>query len=178
MPVVVNLVGSPNARSRSRALAVAVVDELLAAGALAGVDRQMVDLAEIAGVTFTEEPAVGCAPVDDPVGRVCAAQLLIVATPTYKGAYSGLLKTFLDQLHRDAPLSGVVAAGIITAHSAQHHQATAHALTALLHELGATVATPHLLVLDQDDLAAAAAQWATLHGPALSHALRTELCPA
>jgi FMN reductase len=40
------------------------------------------------------------------VAAVSAAELVVVASPTYKGTYSGLLKLFLDRFVADA-LRGV-----------------------------------------------------------------------
>jgi FMN reductase len=115
------LVGNPKPRSRTWALAHAVVAHLLGSpvdsgasavdGRVSIVDRSVstVDLGAI---------------VADPLGRggawaaalaaVPAATLLVVATPTYRGAYTGLLKLFADDLPPRA-LAGTVAVGVQTA---------------------------------------------------------------
>ena len=53
----------------------------------------MVDLATVgAGLLDWADPEVGAL-----VEQVSAADLVVVASPTYKAAYTGLLKIFLDR---------------------------------------------------------------------------------
>ncbi|GAB1692519.1 hypothetical protein KRM28CT15_43220 [Krasilnikovia sp. M28-CT-15] len=81
-------------------------------------------------------------PADEATGRalleVQDATLLIVATPTCRGTFSGALKVLLDQLPANA-LAGVVAVPVVTA-EVQPQADTAEAFLArLLRELGADV---------------------------------------
>jgi FMN reductase len=138
---VVVLVGNPRAGSRTRALANAVAE-----AALAQLDEppggvQVLELAEIVGVSFGPQPAYGSATGVDPFEAVSSAGLLVVATPAYKGSYTGLLKLFLDQFGHRA-LSGVTAVPVAVAASPAHAEAAASALRDLLAELGAQVAAP------------------------------------
>jgi FMN reductase len=168
MTAVVALIGNPRPGSRTRALADAAVAELSARVALD--EPRVLELSEIVGVTFSAEPAVSAAPVDEPFAVVRAARLLVVATPTYKGTYTGLLKLFLDRFgHRE--LSGVVAAPVAIAASEAHRQSVGGALTELLVELGANVPAPPLAVLETD-VADAAGRWASEHGDAVAAALK------
>lgn len=48
----------------------------------------------LGGGTFAE-------PLQDAITRVTTADLLVVATPVYKGSYTGLLKLFVDLLGQD-----------------------------------------------------------------------------
>lgn len=115
--------------------------------------------------------AVAAAPVPDPFADVRAARLLVVATPTYKGTYTGLLKIFLDRFgHRE--LAGVVAVPVAIAASEAHRLSVGTALTDLLVELGATVPARPLAVLEPD-VADAATRWATEHGDTVAEALKT-----
>lgn len=173
--VVVELIGSPFPGSRTRALADAVVEALAARTVVTVGDRRVLELSGIVGVSFGAEPAVGSAPMADPFTTLGSGRLLVVATPTFKGTYTGLLKVFLDQLEYRA-LTGVVAVPVATAASLTHLPAVASALTALLVELGATVPMPALAVLSPDVTApeTAVAQWADRHGPAITEALNRE----
>jgi FMN reductase len=160
---VVVLVGNPRPGSRSRTLAEAATEALLAGLARSAVGLhgvQVLELATLVGVSFDAEPARGSAEVADPFEVVRAARLLIVATPTYKGSYTGLLKIFLDQFgHRG--LADVVAVPVTIAASDAHLRAVTNSLTDLLVELGATLPAEPLAVLEAElaDLDAPVARW-------------------
>jgi FMN reductase len=173
---IVVLVGNPRAGSRTRALAEAATEALLARrakvdGRLPGA-VQLLELAEVVGVSFGPEPAYGSTAVADPFEAVRSARLLVVATPTYKGSYTGLLKVFLDQFPAGA-LADVVAVPVAVAASPAHAQAAASALRNLLVELGAQVPGPPLAVLEPRLTAAAevAAEWADSAGDAYAQAI-------
>lgn len=131
-PELVVLVGNPRAGSRTRAVAEHVASFLPSAPAV------VLDLAELAGVSWTSEPGVAAQPVDDAVDLVRGARHLVVATPSYKGTYTGLLKLFFDRFPH-LGLEGVAALPIAVAASPAHATATADDLTRLLRELGAHV---------------------------------------
>ncbi|WP_329107671.1 NAD(P)H-dependent oxidoreductase [Micromonospora sp. NBC_01699] len=160
---VVVLVGNPRPGSRSRALAEAATESLVAglarsATGLHGV--RVLELATLVGVSFDAEPARGSAEVADPFEVVRSARLVIVATPTYKGSYTGLLKIFLDQFgHRG--LAGVVAVPVTIAASDAHLRAVTNSLTDLLAELGATLPAEPLAALETQltDIDALVAGW-------------------
>jgi FMN reductase len=67
---------------------------------------------------------------------VAAADVVVLATPLYKVAYSGLLKCFLDLLPRDA-FAGKWVWPLATGGSAAHLLAIDHALRPVLDSLGA-----------------------------------------
>ena len=75
--------------------------------------------------------------------------MLVVASPTYKGTYTGLLKAFLDLLGPNA-LAGVRAVPVMLAGAPDHKLALDVHLTPLLHELGASVPDRGLFVLEAD----------------------------
>jgi FMN reductase len=172
---VVTLVGNPRVNSRTRALADATVNALrpiLTAAGLPADSSTTLELAEIAAVTFDQQAAIATAPVDNPHGTVRSSRLLVVATPTYKGTYTGLLKVFLDQYaHRE--LAGTVAVPVAIAASEAHRAAVGAALSTLLGELGATVPAPPLSILESEaaDPAMAAGAWVTAHGHLVAAAL-------
>lgn len=178
---VVTLIGNPRSGSRTRALADATTSAVIGALATAGVPLTggpTLELADVVAVSsggtvsFGPDPAQPVTIVDSPHDTVRQARLLVVATPTYKGSYTGLLKLFLDQ-YRHRALAGVVAVPVGIAAAEAHRQSVAAALEALLLELGATVPAPTLAVLesalgDPDQLAA---DWAAQHASALVKAV-------
>ncbi|MYT75671.1 MULTISPECIES: NADPH-dependent FMN reductase [unclassified Streptomyces] len=82
----------------------------------------------------TADPGIAAA-----VGLVARADALIVASPVYKAAYSGVLKTFLDLLPQYA-LRGKPVLPLATGGSPAHVLAVDYALRPVLTSLGADVA--------------------------------------
>jgi FMN reductase len=85
---------------------------------------------------------------------VAASEVVIVASPTYKATYTGLLKVFLDRFPHQG-LGGVTAIPLMLGASDAHALAVEHTLRPLLVELGATVPTRGLFVLDSQHTDAA-----------------------
>ncbi|WP_158074008.1 NADPH-dependent FMN reductase [Micromonospora sp. CB01531] len=164
------LVGNPRAGSRTRGLAEAVTAALLERLGEPPSGVHVLELSEIVGVSFGPEPAYGATAGPDPLAAVRSARLLIVATPAYKGSYTGLLKAFLDQFgHRQ--LAGITAVPVAVAASPAHADAAASALRDVLVELSARVPAPPLAVLESRlaDGREIAAQWADQHAGAVAH---------
>jgi FMN reductase len=123
--------GSPSARSRSTALLQIALTRL-----------EGDDIAQHA-VHVRELPAAALLAADAQapqiraaIAAVAAADLVIVATPIYKAAYSGLLKTFLDLLPQDA-LRDKTVLPLATGGSTAHLLALDYALKPVLTALGA-----------------------------------------
>ena len=138
MPVVLS--GNPRPDSRTLRLAQAVGDGI--GGKLGRPAGTTIDVASF-GTRLL-------APDDEVTGAVAAlraADVLVVATPTYKGTYTGVLKVLLDQLPSQG-LAGVVAVTVATAGIEPQALATTRHLGELLTELGATVVTPGLSVVE------------------------------
>jgi FMN reductase len=70
------------------------------------------------------------------IGQVARARVIVIATPVYKAAYSGVLKVFLDLLPQDA-LRGKTVLALATGGSANHMLAVDYALRPVLQSLGA-----------------------------------------
>jgi FMN reductase len=97
--------------------------------------------------------------VGELVERVGTADLVIVASPTYKGAYTGLLKLFLDRFAGGTGLSGL-AVPLMLGGSPAHSLAPELTLRPVLTEIGATVPGRGLYVVDAaHDDPAAYADW-------------------
>jgi FMN reductase len=154
MSDLVILNGNPRVGSRTGTLALALAD------ALGHPDPRVIELAAAAAVTFGAAPVAPTAPQPDAVDAITSAPMLIVATPSYKGTYTGLLKVFLDQLRAGA-LAGVLAVPVAVAGSPAHAEATAADLLRLLRELGATAPSAVAVLESQlDDIASISARHA------------------
>lgn len=79
--------------------------------------------------------------------QVAQAQVLIVATPVYKAAYSGVLKVFLDLLSQTA-LKGKTVLPLATGGSPHHMLALDYALRPVLQSLGAKHILPGIYATD------------------------------
>ncbi|MES1166184.1 MAG: NADPH-dependent FMN reductase, partial [Verrucomicrobiota bacterium] len=79
---------------------------------------------------------------------VARAQGVIVTTPVYKAAYTGVLKTFLDLLPQSG-LSGKVVLPMVTGGTIAHVLAIDYALRPVLLALGAQHVVAGLFVLDR-----------------------------
>lgn len=139
------VVGNPKPASRTLTVATAAADAVTRAAGLAG-DRETIDLSVLARHLLLPEPSPA---VEDAIEQVIAADLLLVASPTCKGTYSGLLKVFLDRLPHRA-LDGTMALPLLVMAAPQHAPAVHAYLRPLLAELGAAVLTSGLAVLEAD----------------------------
>jgi len=139
------VVGNPKPESRTLAVATAAA---VAVGESLGIDSgyEVVDLCPLADRLLL---AGGDAEIEAALDAAAAADLLLVASPTFKGTYTGLLKAFLDLLPYRG-LEGVVALPLLVMGSPQHSLAVDVHLRPLLVELGASVPTPGLALLESE----------------------------
>jgi FMN reductase len=153
-PTVLAIVGNPRPESRTHGLARTLAAEL--AGALPRAVTDEVDLAPF-GPRVLDPADRG---VDDAVECVLAADVLVLASPTYKATYSGLLKAFLDRLGTGA-LAGTPAVPVLLGGAPNHQLAIDVHFTPLLLELGARVPARGLFVLESEvgDFSARATAW-------------------
>ena len=79
--------------------------------------------------------------------RLLERRVLVIASPTYKASFTGLLKHFLDLLPAGA-LSGHLALPVMTGADDRHALAAELLLRPALVELGATCPVPALYVAD------------------------------
>jgi len=139
------VVGNPKPASRTLNVAQAAADAVTRAAGLDG-QPQTIDLCVLARHLLLPEPSPA---VEEALDQVKAADLLLVASPTYKGTYTGLLKVFLDRLPHQA-LSQAVALPLMMMGVEQHAPAVNAYLKPLLIALGADVPVPGLAVLESD----------------------------
>ena len=125
------IAGSPSERSRTAALLEAAGARLEARGVL--VERLRVrDLSPQALILAD----FGHRSISAAIGQVAEADVVVVATPVYKAAYSGVLKVFLDLLPQDA-FKGKTILPLATGGSPNHMLAVDYALRPVLQSLGA-----------------------------------------
>jgi len=167
------VVGHPSSCSRTHAIAVQAARRLQQAlggngTPLAGPD--LIDLAELGPALLGPEGP--CDPAGLALHTAGQAPVLLAASPTFRGACSGLLKLFLDLLPRNG-LAGTVAVPLMTAGIPAHRVAVENSLRPVLLELGASVPTAGISVLETEfprfDQVFDA--WWAGHGPALTGAV-------
>ncbi|TCM48169.1 NADPH-dependent FMN reductase [Kribbella sp. VKM Ac-2568] len=148
---VVTVVGNPKAASRTAAAAAAVA-ELLASelGTPYRID-ELVDLVTFAPAFFQGEAASeeNREALDSAIELASSASVLVLATPVYKGSYTGLLKSFLDVLPPQALAGSVVVPVTVSAAPSHKLLADLH-LRPVLAELGASVPTPAVALEERD----------------------------
>ncbi|MDD5334737.1 MAG: NADPH-dependent FMN reductase [Rhodoferax sp.] len=136
------IAGSPSEKSRSAALLDGVQQRLRRRGA--HVERlQIRDLSPQALILAD----LGHRSIADAVQRLANAAVVVVATPVYKAAYSGVLKVFLDLLSQTA-LAGKTVLPLATGGSPNHMLALDYALRPVLQSLGAKQILPGIYATD------------------------------
>lgn len=86
--------------------------------------------------------------VKDAVAQVAGADVAVFASPTFKASYTGLLKLFLDQFAGQTGLANVVAIPLMLTAAPRHALAVEYQLRPVLSELGATLPTAPLSLID------------------------------
>lgn len=168
MSAVGAVVGNPKAKSRTLRFAEAVLSAAADEAELAEDDRLTVDLADLGPQLFDWSSA----PVKEAVEGIQSCALVVVASPTYKASYTGLLKSFLDWFST-TDLLGVTVIPVMTGAGAHHALAVEVHLRPLLVELGATLPTRGLYITE-GELARAdevIADWRREAGPQLRRAV-------
>lgn len=87
--------------------------------------------------------------VKQAVAEVAGFDLVIVASPTFKASYTGLLKLFLDRFAGQTGLKGVVAIPLMLGAADRHALAAEIHLKPVLAEIGATCPAPALYLNDK-----------------------------
>jgi FMN reductase len=134
------VVGNPKRASRTFDTARAVITDLTGAA-----PDFAIDLTELGARLLDWADADATAAVE----QVKAASLVVIASPTYKGAYTGLLKLFLDRFAAGS-LAGVTAVPLMLGGDLRHSLAPEVFLKPVLAELGASTPTPALFLLDSE----------------------------
>ncbi|MDP2017364.1 NADPH-dependent FMN reductase [Hydrogenophaga sp.] len=125
------IAGSPSEHSRSAALLDAVQERL---GGHVLVDRLHIRDLFPQALLLAD---VNHKSISHALAQVASARALVVATPIYKAAYSGVLKVFLDLLPQTA-LKGKLVLPLATGGSPHHMLALDYALRPVLQSLAAS----------------------------------------
>lgn len=139
----VTVVGNPRAGSRTYAVAQAANDAI---GERLGLTGDVIDLSALGPALLDPGAHAG---VEVALELVAGASVVVLASPTYKATYTGLLKAFLDRLPGGA-LAGKAALPILVMGHPKHALAVEVHFRPLLVELGAFVPTPGLALLESD----------------------------
>lgn len=141
--MIVALAGSPSTGSRTVALLEEFADWLRAAGH---------EVRVVAVRSLPAEALISADPADPRVASVVSAIAdadgVVVASPVYKAAYSGVLKTFLDLLPQGA-LAGKTVLPVLMGGAPTHALALDYALRPVLVALGARHVSAGIFVLDK-----------------------------
>ena len=133
------IVGNPKAKSRTLEAGVLVAKKLT------GAEPDVVlDLVEL-GPALLEW---GNAQLNAAIETVRGCNTLIVASPTFKATYTGLLKLFLDQIPSDG-LAGITAFPLMLGAGPAHLLAPDLLLKPVLVELGAICPAVGLYLIDK-----------------------------
>ena len=144
------IVGNPKPKSRTYATAVELAQRLTGEP-----PDLVIDLADYGPALFDWSDQQ----VKDLVDAVTASDLILVASPTYKATYTGLLKLFLDRFSA-GQLSRTVAVPLLVGGDWRHSLAAEVHLKPVLSELGASTPTRGLFLPDNELLEAPAfAEW-------------------
>jgi FMN reductase len=169
MTTIAVVTGNPKPNSRTHGVAQAVADALAKEIGESRTDRVVIDLAEHAPRLFDwTDPELTAL-----TAEVAAADIAIFASPTYKAAYTGLLKAFLDRYGSNG-LAGLTAVPVMTGGWPGHLLAVEVHLRPVLVELGATVPARGLYVTEPElaDLDAAVAKWSASAAPLIKNSIQ------
>jgi FMN reductase len=136
------VVGNPRPRSRTLDAAVRLHDAVVGAP-----PTHVVDLADLGTelIAPTPERADELAAA---VGALSGSTFAVVASPTYKATFTGLLKLYLEQYAGGDGLRDVVIAPLMLGAGPGHAMAVEAFLKPVLAEIGATLPAPGLYLLD------------------------------
>ena len=166
------LVGNPKPRSRTLLLCGSVATAI--EESLPDSRTQAIDIADHANRLFTWPDDV----LDDLTRVVASSDVVIVGSPTYKGAYTGMLKAFLDRYPKNA-LEGIVAIPVMTGADMAHSMSPDIHLRSLLVELGATTPTSSLYftIPHFAEMKAIVGNWVDRNGPLVAAAVGARRMP-
>ena len=143
MATVLSVSGSPSPASRTTRLLHHVGAQLTEWGhKVTTLQVRALPAEALLGADFAH-PAVA-----EAIRLVKQADGVVIGTPVYKAAYSGLLKSFLDLLPQYA-LSGKTVLPLATGGTTAHVLAIDYALRPVLSAMGASHITPGWFVLDK-----------------------------
>jgi FMN reductase len=134
------LVGNPKAKSRTYEAASLVLERLT------GREPDFAfDLADITPSLLDWSDST----VEEVISTIIGVDLLVVASPTYKSTYTGLLKLFFDRV-KAGTFTGVTAVPLMLGGDWRHALAPEAFLKPVLAEVGLACPTRGLFLIDSD----------------------------
>ena len=163
------VVGNPRPQSRTRSVAERIAHLAALAAGVPDEPCSVIEVSELAGELFDWSSATVRAQTE----VLATSRLAVVASPTYKATYTGLLKAFLDWFGQTG-LNGVTVIPVMVGASAIHALAVEVHLRPVLVEIGATIPTRGLFVLEDelDVLDRTIEAWLEQAGPLLANSVR------
>ncbi|MFE4664450.1 NADPH-dependent FMN reductase [Streptomyces sp. NPDC056716] len=144
MAAILSVSASPSATSRTARLVRHLDDRLRRQGhEVTTLDARTVPAEALLGADFGHPAIV------EATARFAEADGIVIGTPVYKAAYSGLLKALLDVLPQYA-LTGKTVLPLATGGSTAHVLAIDYALRPVLSSMGAAHIVPGWFTLDKD----------------------------
>ena len=166
----VTLVGNPKIGSRTLVVAEEVTKQIADWLDLkgVGVTSATVDIAELGGGLFEWENKA----VNGVLQRIGESDLLVAASPVYKGSYTGVLKMLLDRIPMEG-LAGRIAIPVMVAAAPIHVLAVETHFRPVLIELGACCPTRGLVVIESKlgELSETVGKWLDTAKPILARLL-------
>jgi len=128
------ILGSPFSGSSSEKIVNLVIESL----PTSNWDTRVIDLAKISSdaLLLRKEDET----LNSSIDYVVNSTVIIAATPTYRATYTGLIKSFFDQLPADS-LAGILLLPIQTGGSPEHSLSIEYGLVPMVRTLGALVST-------------------------------------
>ena len=142
MSDIVTIAGSPAYPSRSSA----ILDHIRTLAEDAGLSTDAIRVRDLNADELISARADGPS-LHDAISRIASARAVVIATPVYKAAYTGVLKAFLDVLPQGA-LADKAVFPIATGGSPAHLLVIDYALKPVLSSLGAQNILNGLYILD------------------------------
>jgi FMN reductase len=144
MAAILSVSGSPSASSRTARLLRHLDDRFRLQGhEVTSLDVRSLPAAALLGADFRHPAITGAAALFEQADGV------VIGTPIYKAAYSGVLKALLDLLPQYA-LAGKTVLPLATGGTTAHVLAIDYALRPVLNSMGAAHVVPGWFVLDKD----------------------------
>lgn len=158
MSKIVTIIGNPKLQSKTSKIAIEISEQLVERLKRKEelVEHDVLELAPISSKLFEW----GNEEVQQSIVKISQSDMVVVASPTYKATYTGLLKAFMDQIPQGG-LNGKIAIPVMVGAAPQHHMAVDVFLTPLLMELGANCPLRGIYVLESkiDNLSELVKAW-------------------
>ncbi len=143
MPKATVVLGSPFPNSSSEKISQLIIDRLK----ILEWEYSIIDLSKISADSLLLRSKDS--QLENSIANTIDADLIISSSPTYRATYTGLLKSFFDQLPQDS-LINKFALPIQTAGSADHALTIEYGMAPMLRSLGASILSTSIYSWGED----------------------------